>query len=210
MPVHICALGDDLDLQLHGRDFEIADERIHDVPLLSRAAEQKVDWHDLQNFDKTMVGRIDDAVFDFLDGHIRRKRIAGSLGLLLLPVSSVQHQAACVLRKADAAAVLFIGGRLHSRAGAGLFIPCRENGLLSAAFAASFAQSSAVAQETKKENDIGGKRHPRDPDERQKRQRQRGQAEQDDPDGQRQREHQDRKPGAGGKNDRLDHISRLE
>jgi len=39
VPVHICALGDDLDLQLHGRDFEIADKRIHDVPLLSCAAE---------------------------------------------------------------------------------------------------------------------------------------------------------------------------
>ena len=157
-----------------------------------------------------MVGRVDNAVFDFLDGHIRRKRIAGALGLLLLPVSGVQNQAARVLRKADAAAVLFISSRLHSRAGAGLFIPCRENGLLSAAFAAAFAQGSAVAEETKKQNDIGGKRHPRDPDERQKRQRQRGQAEQDDPDGQRQRERQDRKPGAGGQNDRLDHISRLE
>ena len=157
-----------------------------------------------------MICRIDDAVFDFLDGHIRRKRIAGAFRLLLLPVSGVQHQAACVLCKTDAAAVLFIGGRLHSRAGAGLFIPCRENGLLSAAFAAAFAQGSAVAEETKKQNDIGGKRHPRDPDERQKRQRQRGQAEQDDPDGQRQRERQDRKPGAGGKDDRLDHVSRLE
>ena len=210
MPVHICALGDDLDLQLHGRDFEIADERIHDVPLLSRAAEQKVDWHDLQNFNKTMVCRIDDAVFNFLNRHIRRKRIAGALGLLLLPVSGVQHQAARILCKADAAAVLFIGGGLHSRAGAGLFIPSREDRLFSAAFAAGFAQSSAVAQETKKENDIGGKRHSCDPDERQKRQRQRGQAEQNDPDGQRQRERQDRKPGAGGKDDRLDHVSRLE
>lgn len=46
MPVHIRAFRNDLDLQLHGRDFEIADERIHDVPLLSRAAEQKVDRHD--------------------------------------------------------------------------------------------------------------------------------------------------------------------
>ena len=210
MPVHIRTLGDDLDLQLHGRDFEIADKRIHDIPLLSCAAEQEVDRHDLQNFDITMVGRIDDAVFNFLNRHIRCKRIAGALGLLLLPIGGVQHQAACVLCKTDAAAVLFIGGRLHSRAGAGLFIPCRENGLLSAAFAAAFAQGSAVAEETKKQNDIGGKRHPRDPDERQKRQRQRGQAEQDDPDGQRQRERQDRKPGAGGKNDRLDHISRLE
>ena len=157
-----------------------------------------------------MICRIDDTVFDFLDGHIRRKRIAGAFCLFLLAIGGVQHQAACVLCKTDAAAVLFIGGRLHSRAGAGLFIPCRENGLLSAAFAAAFAQGSAVAEETKKQNDIGGKRHPRDPDERQKRQRQRGQAEQDDPDGQRQRERQDRKPGAGGKNDRLDHISRLE
>ena len=210
MPVHICTLGDNLDLQLHGRDFEIADKRIHDIPLLSCAAKQKIDRHDLQNFNITVVGRVDDAVFNFLNRHIRRKRIAGSLGLFLLPIGGVQHQAACVLCKTDAAAVLFIGGRLHSRAGAGLFIPCREDGLLSAAFAASFAQTSAVAQKAKKENDIGGKRHPRDPDERQKRQRQRGQAEQDDPDGQRQREHQDRKPGASGKNDRLDHISRLE
>ena len=157
-----------------------------------------------------MICRIYDAVFDFLDGHIRRKRIAGALGLLLLPVSGVQHQAARILCKADAAAVLFVGGGLHSRAEAGFLIPCREDRLLSAAFAAAFAQGSAVAEETKKQNDIGGKRHPRDPDERQKRQRQRGQAEQDDPDGQRQRERQDRKPGAGGKNDRLDHISRLE
>ena len=157
-----------------------------------------------------MVCRIDDAVFDFLNRHIRCKRIAGALGLLLLPVSGVQHQAARVLCKADAAAVLFIGGGLHSRAGAGFLIPCREDCLLSAAFAAAFTQTSAVAQKAKKQNDIGGKRHPRDPDECQKRQRQRGQAEQNDPDGQRQRERQDRKPGAGGKNDRLDHISRLE
>ena len=157
-----------------------------------------------------MVGRVDDAVFDFLDGHIRRKRIAGAFRLFLLPIGGVQHQAARVLCKADAAAVLFIGGGLHSRAGAGLFIPRWENGLLSAALAAALAQASAVAQEAKKQNDIGRERHPCDPDERQKRQRQRGQAEQDDPDGQRQREHQDRKPGAGGKNDRLDHISRLE
>ena len=157
-----------------------------------------------------MVGRVDNAVFDFLNRHIRCKRIAGSRCLFLLAIGGVQHQAACVLCKTDAAAVLFIGGRLHSRAGAGLFIPCRENGLLSAAFAAAFAQGSAVAQETKKENDIGGKRHPRDPDERQKRQRQRGQTEQNDPDGQRQRERQNREPGAGGKDDRLDHISRLE
>ena len=157
-----------------------------------------------------MVGRVDNAVFDFLNRHIRCKRIAGALGLLLLPIGGVQHQAACVLCKADAAAVLFIGGGLHSRAGAGLFIPRWENGLLSAALAAALAQASAVAQEAKKQNDIGRERHPRDPDERQKRQRQRGQAEQDDPDGQRQRERQDRKPGAGGKNDRLDHISRLE
>ena len=210
MPVHICALGDDLDLQLHGRDFEIADERIHDVPLLSRAAEQKVDWHDLQNFDKTMVGRIDDAVFNFLNRHIRRKRIAGSRCLFLLAIGGVQHQAACVLCKTDAAAVLFIGGGLHSRAGAGFLIPRREDRLFSAASAAGFAQTSAVAQKTKKQNDIGRERHPCDPDERQKCQRQRGQAEQDDPDGQRQRERQDRKPGAGGKNDRLDHISCLE
>ena len=210
MPVHIRAFRNDLDLQLDGRDFEIADERIHDVPLLSRAAEQEVDRHDLQDLDKSVVGRVDNAVFDFLNRHIHRKRIAGALGLLLLPIGGVQHQAACVLCKMDAAAVLFIGGRLHSRTGAGLFIPRRENGLLSAAFAAVFAQGSAVAEETKKQNDIGGKRHPRDPDERQKRQRQRGQAEQDDPDGQRQRERQDRKPGAGGKDDRLDHISRLE
>ena len=210
MSVHIRAFRNDLDLQLDRRNFEIADERIHDVPLLSCAAKQKIDRHDLQDLDKSVVGRIDDAVFNFLNRHIRRKRIAGALGLLLLPVSGVQHQAARILCKADAAAVLFVGGGLHSRAGAGLFIPCRENGLFSAAFAAAFAQGSAVAEETKKQNDIGGKRHPRDPDERQKRQRQRGQAEQDDPDGQRQRERQDRKPGAGGKDDRLDHISRLE
>ena len=134
-----------------------------------------------------MVGRVDDAVFNFLNRHIRCKRIAGVFRLLLLPIGGVQHQAACVLCKADAAAVLFIGGRLHSRAWAGLFIPCRKDGLFSAAFAAGFAQISAVAQKTKKQNDIGGKRHSCDPDERQKRQRQRGQAEQDDPDGQRQR-----------------------
>ena len=210
MPIHIRTLGDDLDLQLHGRDFEIADKRIHDVPLLSCAAEQKVDRHNLQDLDKSVVGRVDNAVFDFLNRHIRCKRIAGAFCLFLLPIGGVQHQAARVLRKADVAAVLFIGGGLHSRAGAGLFIPCRENGLLSAAFAAAFAQGSAVAEETKKQNDIGGKRHPHDPDERQKRQWQRGQAEQDDPDGQRQGERQDRKSSAGGKNDRLDHISRLE
>ena len=210
MPVHIRTLGNDLYLQLHGRDFEIADERIHDIPLFSCAAEQEVDRHDLQNFNKTMVGRIDDTVFNFLDRHIRRKRIAGALCLLLLAVCGVQHQAARVLCKADAAAVLFVGGGLHSRAGAGLLIPRRENGLFSAALAAAFAQTSAVAQEAKKENDIGRKWHSRDPDERQKCQRQRGQAEQDDPDSQRQRERQDRKSGAGGKDDRLDHISRLE
>jgi len=210
MPVHICALGDNLDLKLHRCDFEVADERIHDIPLLSCAAKQKIDRHDLQDLDKSVVGRVDNAVFDFLNRHIRCKRIAGALGLLLLPIGGVQHQAACVLCKADAAAVLFVGGGLHSRAGARLFIPCREDRLFSAAFAAAFTQTSAVAEETKKQNDIGGKRHPRDPDERQKRQRQRGQAEQDDPDGQRQRERQDRKPGAGGKDDRLDHISRLE
>ena len=119
-----------------------------------------------------MVGRIDDTVFNFLNRHIRRKRIAGALGLLLLPVSGVQHQAACVLCKTDAAAVLFIGGRLHSRAGAGLLIPCREDRLLSAASAAALTQASAVTQKTKKQNDIGRERHPRDPDERQKRQRQ--------------------------------------
>ena len=137
MLVHIRAFRNDLDLQLHGRDFEIADERIHNVPLLSRAAKQKIDRHDLQNFNKTMVCRIDDTVFNFLNRHIRRKRIAGALRLLLLPVSGVQHQAARVLCKADAAAVLFIGGGLHSRAGAGLFIPRREDCLLSAAFAAA-------------------------------------------------------------------------
>ena len=60
-----------------------------------------------------------------------------------------------VLCKADAAAVLFIGGGLHSRAGAGLFIPRREDCLFSAAFAATFVQVSAVAQKAKKENDIG-------------------------------------------------------
>ena len=210
MPVHICALGDNLDLKLHRCDFEIADKRIHDVPLLSCAAEQEVDRHDLQDLDKSVVGRVDNAVFDFLNRHIRCKRIAGAFRLLLLPIGSVQHQAARILCKADAAAVLFIGGGLHSRAGAGLFIPRWENGLLSAALAAALAQASAVAQEAKKQNDIGRERHSCDPDERQKRQRQRGQAEQDDPDGQRQRERQDRKPGAGGKNDRLDHISRLE
>ena len=84
-----------------------------------------------------MVGRIDDAVFNFLNRHIRRKRIAGALGLLLLPVSGVQHQAACILCKADAAAVLFVGGGLHSRAEAGFLIPCREERLLSAALAAA-------------------------------------------------------------------------
>ena len=172
VPVHIRTLGDDLDLQLHRRDFEIADKRIHDVPLLSCTAEQKVDRHNLQNFDKTMVGRIDDAVFDLLNRHIRRKRIAGAFRLLLLPIGSVQHQAARVLCKADAAAVLFVGGGLHSRAGAGLLIPCREDRLLSAASAAALTQASAVTQKTKKQNDIGRERHPRDPDERQKRQRQ--------------------------------------
>ena len=84
-----------------------------------------------------MICRIDDAVFDFLDGHIRRKRIAWALGLLLLPVSGVQHQAARILCKADAAAVLFIGGGLHSRSEAGFLIPCREDRLLSATLAAA-------------------------------------------------------------------------
>ena len=84
-----------------------------------------------------MVGRVDNAVFDFLNRHIRCKRIAGALGLLLLPVSGVQHQAARILCKADAAAVLFVGGRLHSRAEAGFLIPCREDRLLSAALAAA-------------------------------------------------------------------------
>ena len=86
-----------------------------------------------------MVGRIDDAVFDLLNRHIRRKRIAGALRLLLLPVSGVQHQAARVLCKTDAAAVLFIGGGLHGGAGAGLFIPRREDRLLPAALTAAFA-----------------------------------------------------------------------
>ena len=84
-----------------------------------------------------MVGRVDNAVFDFLNRHIRCKRIAGSRCLFLLAIGGVQHQAARILCKADAAAVLFIGGRLHSRAGAGLFIPRREDCLLSAAFAAA-------------------------------------------------------------------------
>ena len=174
MSVHIRTFRDNLDLQLDRRNFEIADERIHDVPLLSCTAEQKVDRHDLQDLDKTVVSRIDDTVFNFLNRHIRRKRIAGAFGLLLLPIGGVQHQAARVLRKADAAAVLFISSRLHSRAGAGLFIPRWEDRLLSAAFAAAFAQTSAVAEETKKQNDIGRERHSCDPDERQKRQRQRG------------------------------------
>ena len=78
---------------------------------------------------------VDNAVFDFLNRHIRCKRIAGSRCLFLLPIGGVQHQAACVLCKTDASAVLFIGGRLHSRAGAGLFIPRREDRLFSAASA---------------------------------------------------------------------------
>ena len=45
VPVHIRTFCDDLDLQLHGCDFEIADKRIHDIPLLSCAAEQEVDRH---------------------------------------------------------------------------------------------------------------------------------------------------------------------
>ena len=155
VPVHIRTLGDDLDLQLHGRDFEIADKRIHDIPLLSCAAEQEVDRHDLQDLDKSVVGRVDNAVFDFLNRHIRCKRIAGSRCLFLLAIDGVQHQAARILCKADAAAVLFVGGGLHSRAGAGLFIPRREDRLFSAAFAAAFVQASAVAQKAKKENDIG-------------------------------------------------------
>ena len=86
-----------------------------------------------------MICRIDDAVFDFLDGHIRRKRIAGAFCLFLLPIGGVQHQAARILCKADAAAILFISGGLHGGAGARLFIPCREDRLLPAAFAAAFA-----------------------------------------------------------------------
>ena len=91
MPVHIRTFRDNLDLQLDRRNFEIADERIHNVPLLSCAAEQKVDRHDLQDLDKSVVGRVDNAVFDFLNRHIRRKRIAGAFRLLLLPIGSVQH-----------------------------------------------------------------------------------------------------------------------
>ena len=47
VPIHIRTFRDNLDLQLDRRNFEIADERIHDIPLLSCAAEQKVDRHDL-------------------------------------------------------------------------------------------------------------------------------------------------------------------
>ena len=68
VPVQVGPLGNDLDLHFDRADLQERDKRVDDVPLLSGAAQQEVDRHDLNDLQVAVVPCVDDAVFDLLHG----------------------------------------------------------------------------------------------------------------------------------------------
>ena len=91
MPVQVGSLGNDLDLHFDRADLQERDERIDDVPLLSGAAQQEVDRHDLNDLQVAVIPCVDDAVFDSFHRQIFRHGIdvlgcgVTALGFMLLP-----------------------------------------------------------------------------------------------------------------------------
>ena len=90
--VNIRAAGQDLDLQLDGRDFQVRNEGVDDIPLLSCAPQHEIDGDDLDHLDKPMVFGVDNAVLHLLNGQIIRHRIEAG-GLLLLDMGGASGQA---------------------------------------------------------------------------------------------------------------------
>ena len=90
--VNIRAAGQDLDLQLDRRDFQVRNEGVDDIPLLSGAPQHEIDRDNLDYLDKPMVLGVDNAVLHLLNGQIIRHRIeAGEL--LLLDMGGASGQA---------------------------------------------------------------------------------------------------------------------
>ena len=95
VPVQVGTLGNDLDLHFDRADLQERYERIDDVPLLSGAAQQKVDRYDLNDLQVAVIPCVDDAVFNLLHGQVLRHRIdilgsgVTALGLMFLPFLSL-------------------------------------------------------------------------------------------------------------------------
>ena len=90
--VDVRAAGQNLDLKLDGRDFQVRNEGVDDIPLLSGAPQHEVDRDNLDHLDKPMVLGVDNAVLHLLNGQIIRHRIEAG-GLLLLDMGRAFRQA---------------------------------------------------------------------------------------------------------------------
>ena len=90
--VDVRTAGQDLDLKLDGRDFQVRNEGVDNIPLLPGAPQHKVDRDNLDHLDKPMVFGIDNAVLHLLNGQIIRHRIEAG-GLLLLDMGRAFRQA---------------------------------------------------------------------------------------------------------------------
>ena len=67
MPVNIGPAGQNLELDFSRGNLEIRDERINDITLFPRTAQQKVDGNDLDHLDISMISGVDHAVRHFLN-----------------------------------------------------------------------------------------------------------------------------------------------
>ena len=71
--VDVRTAGQNLDLELDGRDLQVRNEGVDDIPLFPGAAQHKVDGDNFDHLDKAMVFGIDNAVLHFLNGQIIRR-----------------------------------------------------------------------------------------------------------------------------------------
>ena len=90
--VDVRTAGQNLDLELDGRDLQVRNEGVDDIPLFPGAAQHKVDGDNFDHLDKAMVFGIDNAVLHFLNGQIIRHWIEAG-GLLLLDTGGAFGQA---------------------------------------------------------------------------------------------------------------------
>ena len=90
--VDVRTAGQNLDLKLDGRDFQVRNEGVDDIPLLPGAPQHEVDRDNLDHLDKPMVLGVDNAVLYLLDGQVIRHRIEAG-GLLLLDIGRAFRQA---------------------------------------------------------------------------------------------------------------------
>ena len=70
MLVKVCPLGKNLELDLHGADLQVADKGVDDIPLLTGAAQKKIDGNHFDDLQITVVLGVDNTIFNFGNGQI--------------------------------------------------------------------------------------------------------------------------------------------